>query len=86
MALWCHPPGSKVLSLWVLARSLRDSIWPTDYVGRRTEDRFLVILSDCSEDALRAVSERMLKMSTSATIEWWLFASISRRQLKMPSY
>jgi diguanylate cyclase (GGDEF)-like protein len=57
--------------LRVLARTLRNSIWPTDYVGRWTEDRFLVILSGCSEDALRAVSERMLRMTTSATIEWW---------------
>jgi len=57
--------------LRVLARTLRNAIWPTDYVGRWTEDRFLVILNGCSVDALRAVSERILKMTTSATIEWW---------------
>jgi diguanylate cyclase (GGDEF)-like protein/PAS domain S-box-containing protein len=57
--------------LRVLARTLRNTIWPTDFVGRWSEDRFLAILNGCNEDALRAVSERMLKMTRRATIEWW---------------
>jgi diguanylate cyclase (GGDEF)-like protein/PAS domain S-box-containing protein len=57
--------------LRVLARSLRNSLWPTDFVGRWSEDRFLVILSGCDAEALQAVRERVLKMATSATIEWW---------------
>jgi diguanylate cyclase (GGDEF)-like protein/PAS domain S-box-containing protein len=59
------------LILRVLARTLRNTIWPTDFVGRWSENRFLVILSGCSEEALQAVSERMVKMTGSATIEWW---------------
>jgi diguanylate cyclase (GGDEF)-like protein/PAS domain S-box-containing protein len=57
--------------LRVLARTLRNTIWPTDFVGRWSDDRFLVILSGCDQDALRAVSQRMLKMAVCASIEWW---------------
>ena len=57
--------------LQVLARTLRNTVWPTDFVGTWSEDRFLVLLSGCQEDALQAVSARILKMMASATIQWW---------------
>lgn len=57
--------------LQVLARTLRNTVWPTDFVGRWSEDRFLVILMGCSGDALHAVAGRMLRMMASATIMWW---------------
>ncbi len=57
--------------LQVLARSLRNSVWAADFVGRWSEDRFLVILIGCSDDELEAISERMLRMVSSTTIEWW---------------
>jgi diguanylate cyclase (GGDEF)-like protein/PAS domain S-box-containing protein len=57
--------------LRVLARTLRNSVWPTDFVGRWSDDRFLVILSGCDAEALKTVSQRMLRMTASATIEWW---------------
>jgi diguanylate cyclase (GGDEF)-like protein/PAS domain S-box-containing protein len=57
--------------LQVLARTLRNTVWPTDFVGSWTEGRFLVLLSGCREDALQAVSTRILKMMASATIQWW---------------
>jgi diguanylate cyclase (GGDEF)-like protein/PAS domain S-box-containing protein len=57
--------------LRVLARTLRNTIWPTDFVGRWNEDQFLIILSGCGEDALQVVSDRILQMSVHATIEWW---------------
>jgi diguanylate cyclase (GGDEF)-like protein/PAS domain S-box-containing protein len=57
--------------LRVLARTLRNTIWPTDFVGRWSEDQFLVILSGCDQEALRAVSNRVLKIVARATIEWW---------------
>jgi len=55
----------------VLARTLRNSVWPTDFVGRWTEGRFLVILSGCGEDALQAVTARMIQMMATAAIHWW---------------
>jgi diguanylate cyclase (GGDEF)-like protein len=57
--------------LQVLARTLRNTVWPTDFVGRWSESQFLVILSGCGEEALQSVSERLLKMMASATIPWW---------------
>jgi len=57
--------------LQVLARTLSNTVWPTDFVGRWSENRFLVILSGCREDALHEVSQRILKMTASATIQWW---------------
>jgi diguanylate cyclase (GGDEF)-like protein/PAS domain S-box-containing protein len=57
--------------LRVLARTLRNTIWPTDFVGRWSDDRFLVILSACDGEALQAVSQRILHMTARATIEWW---------------
>jgi len=57
--------------LQVLARTLRNTVWPTDFVGRWTEGRFLVILIGCGEAAMQSVSERMLRLMASATIEWW---------------
>jgi diguanylate cyclase (GGDEF)-like protein/PAS domain S-box-containing protein len=57
--------------LQVLARTLRNTVWPADFVGRWSESGFLVILSGCGEDALQAVSEHMLRMMTGVTIDWW---------------
>jgi diguanylate cyclase (GGDEF)-like protein/PAS domain S-box-containing protein len=57
--------------LQVLAQTLRNTVWPTDFVGSWSEGQFLVILSGCGEDALQAVSARMLKMMAGATIQWW---------------
>jgi diguanylate cyclase (GGDEF)-like protein/PAS domain S-box-containing protein len=57
--------------LRVLARTLRNTVWPADFVGRWSECQFLVILSGCGADALQSVSERILNMMASATIPWW---------------
>jgi diguanylate cyclase (GGDEF)-like protein/PAS domain S-box-containing protein len=57
--------------LQVMARTLKNTVWPKDFVGRWSESQFLVILSGCGETALRVVCERMLKMMASATIQWW---------------
>ncbi|MGA7219847.1 MAG: diguanylate cyclase [Candidatus Sulfotelmatobacter sp.] len=57
--------------LQVLAHTLRNTVWPTDFVGRWSTDRFLVILSACPEDALQVVAQRILNMASNATIQWW---------------
>lgn len=57
--------------LQVLARTLRNTVWATDFVGRWSEDQFLFILSGCSEDALHVVCQRILNMTASANIHWW---------------
>ncbi len=57
--------------LQVLGRTLRNTVWPTDFVGRWSEDQFLLILSGCREDALQVVSQRILSMAATASIQWW---------------
>jgi diguanylate cyclase (GGDEF)-like protein/PAS domain S-box-containing protein len=57
--------------LQVLARTLRNTVWPSDYVGRWDESQFMAILCGCGEDALHAVAARMRRMMSSATIVWW---------------
>jgi diguanylate cyclase (GGDEF)-like protein/PAS domain S-box-containing protein len=61
--------ATALLRVW--ARTLRNTVWPTDFVGRWSEDQFLVILSGCGKSALQTVSDRMLRVMTGATIEWW---------------
>ena len=57
--------------LQVLAKTLRNTVWPTDFVGSWSDGRFLVILMGCSEEAVHAISARILKMMASASIHWW---------------
>ncbi len=55
----------------VLARTLRNSVWPTDFVGRWSGEQFMVILSGCDEEALKAVTTRVEKIAARLTIQWW---------------
>ncbi|MGD0270433.1 MAG: diguanylate cyclase [Candidatus Sulfotelmatobacter sp.] len=57
--------------LQVLAKTLRNTVWPTDFVGSWSDGRFLVILMGCSEEAVHAIGGRILKMMSSASIHWW---------------
>ncbi len=57
--------------LQVLSRTMRNTVWPTDFVGRWSEGRFLVILMGSSEEALHAIASRMFRMLDNATIMWW---------------
>jgi two-component system, cell cycle response regulator len=57
--------------LQVLARTLRNTVWPTDFVGRWDDERFLAILNGCRQDALHGVSQRIQNMARTATIAWW---------------
>lgn len=61
--------GSSLLR--VVARSVESTLWTTDYVGRWSDDQFLVILNGCREDALHSVSERVRRMLSHDGIEWW---------------
>ena len=42
--------------LRVVARSLENALWTTDFVGRWSDDQFLVILNGCREEALPSVA------------------------------
>ncbi len=57
--------------LRVVARSLESTLWSTDFIGRWSDDQFLVILNGCREEALPAVRERVRRMLSGDGIEWW---------------
>jgi diguanylate cyclase (GGDEF)-like protein/PAS domain S-box-containing protein len=57
--------------LRVVARTLENALWRTDFVGRWSDDQFLVILNGCQEEALYTVRERVRRMLNSDAIEWW---------------
>jgi diguanylate cyclase (GGDEF)-like protein/PAS domain S-box-containing protein len=57
--------------LRVVARSLESTLWSTDYIGRWSDDQFLVILNGCREEALTSVRERVRRMAAGDGIEWW---------------
>jgi diguanylate cyclase (GGDEF)-like protein/PAS domain S-box-containing protein len=57
--------------LRVFARTLSGALWRTDFVGRWSDDQFLMILNGCTNDSLLAVRERIRKMIANDGIEWW---------------
>ena len=57
--------------LQVLARTLRNTVWPTDFVGRWTDDQFLVILNECNQESLHSVRDRVRRLLANDAIEWW---------------
>jgi len=54
-----------------VARTLEGALWKTDFVGRWSEDQFVVILNGCREDALHSVRERIRRMLAGNAIDWW---------------
>ncbi len=65
--------GSEAASslLRVVARTLEGSFWTTDFIGRWSDDQFLIILNGCREEAVHAVRERVPHMLANDGIEWW---------------
>jgi diguanylate cyclase (GGDEF)-like protein/PAS domain S-box-containing protein len=57
--------------LCLVARTLEGALWKTDFVGRWSDEQFLLILNGCRENALRSVRERVQRMLASDGIEWW---------------
>ena len=57
--------------LRALAHTLKSALWQTDFVGRWSDDQFLVILNGCREEALQSVRERLLLMVSNESVEWW---------------
>ena len=57
--------------LRVVARSLESTVWTSDFIGRWSDDQFLVILNGCREETLPSVRERVRRMLSRDGIEWW---------------
>jgi two-component system, cell cycle response regulator len=66
-----YGPQAAHALLRMVARTLEGSLWQTDFVGRWSDDQFLVILASCREEALPSVGERIRRMLAGDGIEWW---------------
>lgn len=57
--------------LRVVARSLENALWPSDFIGRWSDDQFFVILNNCTAQSLASVRKRAHTMIAADGIEWW---------------
>ena len=72
--------AAKVMS-HVVAQSMKHILGPAAFLGRWTEDRFLVILPDCNRAELEKIGENLQKIIGHSGIQWWddyLEVTISR--------
>lgn len=63
--------GAATSLLRVIAHSLESALWRSDFVGRWSDDQFLVILNSCREQDVGAVRERIRRIVANNGIEWW---------------
>jgi diguanylate cyclase (GGDEF)-like protein/PAS domain S-box-containing protein len=64
-------PEAASCLLRMVARTLEGALWKTDFVGRWSNDQFLVILNGCRDEALTSVQQRLQRMLANDAIEWW---------------
>jgi len=64
-------PDAASSFLRVVARTLENAVWKTDLAGRWSDDHFLIILHGCGGESLYAVRERIRRMLSNDSIEWW---------------
>jgi diguanylate cyclase (GGDEF)-like protein/PAS domain S-box-containing protein len=66
-----YGPDATASLLRLVARTLEGTLWRSDFVGRWSDEQFLVILNGCRDDSLHSVRERVERMLGSDGIEWW---------------
>jgi diguanylate cyclase (GGDEF)-like protein/PAS domain S-box-containing protein len=57
--------------LHVVAQTMKHALLPDGFLGRWAEDEFLAIVTYCSLDELKKLSQRVEKMAGCAGIQWW---------------
>jgi two-component system, cell cycle response regulator len=58
-------------TLRVVAQTLETAVRPTDFVGRWLDEEFLLVLTECGENDLLKVGERLRKMVSHSQVNWW---------------
>lgn len=66
----CGPQAAHGV-LEAVVESIRNSIRPTDFLGRWAEDQFLVIALSCSSAGALKLAERMRKVFGKLKLHWW---------------
>jgi len=57
--------------LRVVAQTMRDSLRPSDFLGRWEEDEFLVILANCGTQGVEKAADRIRSVVNCAGLRWW---------------
>lgn len=68
-AAYGHQAGGAILR--VVAETMRNSLRPSDFLGRWTEDQFLAILVNCSQTGVQEAGQRILRVVSCAGLQWW---------------
>jgi diguanylate cyclase (GGDEF)-like protein len=55
----------------VVAETMHNSLRPTDFLGRWSEDQFLAILINCTDTGVREAGERIRRVVSCAGLKWW---------------
>jgi len=75
-----HGKDATEAALRVVGRTLSNAVRPDDFAGHAAGGRFIAILKDCDDPAVRRIGERIRKMERSSELEWWgdeLFFTVS---------
>jgi diguanylate cyclase (GGDEF)-like protein len=54
-----------------VAQTLENGLRPTDFLGRWMDQEFLAIVTECNEDDVMRVGERLSRMVRCTGIPWW---------------
>lgn len=57
--------------LRVVAQTMRNSMRPSDFLGRWADDEFLAILPNCARHGVHIATERIGRLISSANLQWW---------------
>jgi diguanylate cyclase (GGDEF)-like protein/PAS domain S-box-containing protein len=66
-----YGPAAVPPVLSVVARTIENSLRPTDFLGRFQEHQFLAVLIECSSVEIEKVAERLRKMANCSEVAWW---------------
>ena len=57
--------------LGLVARNLKNTLRPTDFLGRWDDDKFLAIALNCEDQGMKALLERIRRVLHYEGIQWW---------------
>ena len=57
--------------LRVVGQTLRDTLRPSDFLGRWADDQFLAILMNCGSAGVNKACERIRRVISCAGLRWW---------------
>ena len=68
-AAYGRPAGDAILR--VVAQTVRNSLHSGDFLGRWTDDQFLVVLPNCSSVGVQLAADRLARLVSRPKVQWW---------------